>query len=145
MMVLKRVAAATAGVLAVSALYASAAQASPSGGAQPAASAPSSAHGGSSPRELTAVSTNIAAASFSRTNCWGGVSDGVVLPWFGAPVVAQQPVAVTASEANASGIGEFLGAANVYSEGVAVQDSAVQVRVHTGWGSPITVCIHFIG
>ncbi|MGW1074450.1 hypothetical protein [Streptomyces sp. NPDC002537] len=84
-----------------------------------------------------------ASAALSQTLCWPGVRDEQLITWYGAPVTSSQPVVASASE----GVmyGEGAGDAHVYAEGVTVLNSAVIVRVHTGWGSPLNVCIHFVG
>ncbi|WP_157357553.1 hypothetical protein [Amycolatopsis nigrescens] len=86
------------------------------------------------------------AATFAQTQCRGGVTDGALFNWYGAPVVAGQAVVTSAAEANLpSGGGEFIGDAHVYTESVAVVDNAVLARVHTGWGLPLNVCVHYVG
>ena len=92
----------------------------------------------------TSVTKNAAsAASVATTICWPSVSDGALRTWFGAPVSASQAIVASASEGVLNG--EGTGDANVYSEGVTVVPSAVIVRIHTGWGAPLNVCVHFVG
>ncbi|WP_438295821.1 hypothetical protein [Streptomyces sp. HUAS TT7] len=96
------------------------------------------------PKQPTLVSKrSFSAASLSQTNCWTGVNDGQVLTWYGAPVTPSQAVVASASE----GVmyGEGVGDAHIYSENVTVVNSAILVRVHTGWGAPLSVCIHYVG
>lgn len=81
-----------------------------------------------------------AAPTFTDIKCQG-VSDGGVVS-FGEPVVNQQPVVASAVEGSGD---EFFGDAHVWAEGVAVHQNLVQVRVHTGWGAPLSVCVHIIG
>ncbi|NUR62109.1 MAG: hypothetical protein HOV87_26120 [Catenulispora sp.] len=90
----------------------------------------------------TAV-TPAAVPSFAQTVCYGGVYDGEPLYYSNAAITASQPIVVSASE----GIlyGEGMNDANVYSEGVTVLSGHVVVRVHTGWSSPLNVCLHFVG
>jgi hypothetical protein len=84
-----------------------------------------------------------AAPSWSQTNCWGGVNNGAILPWYGAPVSASQAVTVSASEGTFGA--EFIGDAPIYPLNVQVVNSAVLVRINTGWGSPLNVCLHYLG
>ncbi|GAA0400896.1 hypothetical protein [Streptomyces luteireticuli] len=96
------------------------------------------------PKKPTLVSQrSFSATSLSQTLCWTGVNDGQIITWYGAPVTASQPVAASASEGvmNAEGTGD----AHVYAENTTVLNSAIQVRVHTGWGAPLSVCIHYVG
>ncbi len=85
----------------------------------------------------------IRAASLTQTVCWPNVTDEQILTWYGAPVTPSQPIVASASEGVLHG--EGTGDAHVYSENVTVLPSAVQVRVHTGWSSPLNVCVHFVG
>ncbi|MFD9637694.1 hypothetical protein, partial [Streptomyces violascens] len=98
----------------------------------------------SAPKQPTLVSKrSVSATPLAQTNCWSGVNDEQLLTWYGAPVTPSQPVAVSASEGvmYAEGAGD----AHVYSEGVTVLNSAIQVRVHTGWGAPLYICLHYVG
>ncbi|WP_242906387.1 hypothetical protein [Actinomadura terrae] len=83
------------------------------------------------------------AAAFTQANCYRDVNDNAILPWYGAPVSASQPVAVSASEGTFGQ--EFIGDAHIYPENVQVVNSAVFVRVHTGWGAPLNICLHYVG
>ncbi|MCZ4097634.1 hypothetical protein C8250_035750 [Streptomyces sp. So13.3] len=96
------------------------------------------------PKAPVLVSKQISAAgSPAATLCWTGVRDEQPLTWFGAPVTASQPVVASASEGVLHG--EGANDAHVYSEGVTVLNSAVIVRIHTGWGDPLNVCVHYLG
>ena len=107
-----------------------------------AASAPAVASANAAP---VAKPASTAAASLSTTRCWGGVPAGAIPTWNGAPVAGGQAVVVSATEASApSGGEEFNGAANVYSEGVAVVPNAIAVRVHTGWSATLNVRLHYV-
>lgn len=98
-------------------------------------------------RSARLVSKSTASApAFAQTNCYSNVSDGAILPWYGAPVTAGQPVTTSAAEAaGARPSAEFIGDAHIYTETVAVVNSAVLVRVHTGWGAPLDLCLHYVG
>lgn len=111
----------------------------------PKSPAPASHNADKSPTPTTVKKSALGAPSFSQINCWDGVADGATLPWYGAPVAGQQPVVASAVEANAGGRGEFIGAAHVSVEGVAVVPNAVLVRVRTGWNSPLAICVHYVG
>ncbi|MEU5433609.1 hypothetical protein AB0G73_09550 [Streptomyces sp. NPDC020719] len=114
-------------------------------------SSSSSAPSGHSARDNRPAATLVSnrafgATSFTQTNCYTGVNDGQVITWYGAPVSAGQPVTASASEAGAGlPSQEFVGDAHVYSESVTVVNSAILVRVHTGWGAPLGICLHFTG
>jgi len=113
--------------------------------APPNSSAPASHNARKPPAPTMVRKSAVSAPSFSQINCFGSVTDGATLTWNGAPVSEQQPVVASAVEANANGRGEFIGDAHVSIEGVAVVPSAVLVRVHTGWGAPLTICVHYVG
>ncbi|MFE0047305.1 hypothetical protein [Streptomyces albireticuli] len=96
------------------------------------------------PKHPTLVSQkSFSATSLSQTLCWTGVNDGQLITWYGAPVTASQPVVASASE----GVmyGEGAGGARVYAENTTVLNSAILVRVHTGWSTPLSVCLHYVG
>ncbi|GGU33132.1 hypothetical protein [Streptomyces violascens] len=96
------------------------------------------------PTQPTLVSKrSISTTPLAQTNCWSGVNDEQLLTWYGAPVTPSQPVAVSASEGQM--YAEGAGDAHVYAEGVTVLNSAIQVRVHTGWGAPLSICLHYVG
>ncbi|MFJ8390384.1 hypothetical protein ACIQ9Q_38970 [Streptomyces sp. NPDC094438] len=95
------------------------------------------------PKDPTLVSQkSFSTTSLSQTLCWTGVTDEQLITWYGAPVTASQPVVASASE----GVmyGEGAGDAHVYAENTTVLNSAIQVRVHTGWGAPLNVCVHYV-
>ncbi|GAA2910918.1 hypothetical protein GCM10020221_03470 [Streptomyces thioluteus] len=111
------------------------------------AAGPASA-GAETPRPASKHPTLVSQRSFSTTSlsqtlCWTGVNDEQIITWYGAPVTSSQPVVASASEGGM--YAEGTGDARVYAENTTVLNSAVQVRVHTGWRTPLNICIHYVG
>ncbi|MUN36073.1 hypothetical protein [Actinomadura litoris] len=90
----------------------------------------------------TAQKTGVA-AGIAQTNCYSGVSDGAILAWHGAPVNASQPVVASVTEGFLGA--EFIGDARLSIENLQTMKGLILVRVRTGWGSPLNVCLHFVG
>ncbi|ONI89313.1 hypothetical protein ALI144C_05045 [Actinosynnema sp. ALI-1.44] len=104
---------------------------------------PSIASAGTTPQNTSQAR---AVSSFAQIRCYGGVTDGTIVSWYGAPVSVGQPVVASAVEAGGGNpTQEFFGAYRIYAEGTAVKDGAVQVRIHTGSTAPTDICVHYVG
>jgi hypothetical protein len=86
-----------------------------------------------------------AAPTFAQTLCWGGVTDGAILTWDTSLATTNaQPIVATAVESTSAG-SEFYGDAEIVVAGVAVHPGQIQVKISTGFGSPLIICVHFVG
>ncbi|KZB83171.1 hypothetical protein [Amycolatopsis regifaucium] len=104
---------------------------------------PSIASAGTASQSMSKASTT---SSFAQIRCYGGVTDGTIVTWYGAPVSVGQPVVASAVEAGGGNpTQEFFGAYRIYAEGTAVKDNAVQVKIHTGAAAPTDICVHYVG